>query len=139
MNHEDKYLKIPLNLTHESLDKISLRESISQFVGIIIGSRFGSFPFDPVFGCRIWEREYTHFSIESQAEFRGFLRNAISTYEKRLKNVSVNIIQAFVAPNRNKASLVAQVKGIFMEDGEERSFEEEYVFWQPRWQRGRQR
>lgn len=141
MNHEDKYLKVPLTLTHGSLEKVPLRESISQYVGIIIGSRFGAFPFNPEFGCKIWDSEFTYFSPQSLGEFNRYIRNAISEHEKRLEKeeLKVEIKQAFIEPYRNKASLIAKVEGTYKEDGKEQPFEEEYVFWQPRWHGGKKR
>ena len=139
MNSENRYLKVPLCFTQGYLDKIPLRESVSQFVGIIIGSRLNSFSYDPDFGCRIWESEYSYFSPGSESDFRTYLRNAISKNEKRLKDISVEIKQDFIEPYRNKSSLIAQIKGKYMENGVENSFEEDYVFWQPPWSEEKQR
>jgi len=130
MNQE--YLRVPLTLAKGSLSKISLRESIYQFVGLIVGSRMGSFPFDPTFGCHIWDAEYTYLSAKSRGDIRSNIREAISQYESRLRNVSVDVKKSIVDRKKNKACLVATVKGEFIEEGEKRSFSEDYFLWQPR-------
>lgn len=123
---------MPLTLVKGSLSKISLRESIYQFVALIIASRMGSLPFDPTFGCHIWDAEYTYLSAKSKGDIRSNIREAINSYEGRLRNVSVDVKKSLVDRRKNKACLVATVKGEFIEDGEKRSFSEDYFLWQPR-------
>lgn len=127
-----EYLHLPLSLVRGSLSKLSLRESIYQFIGLIIESRLGSFPFDPAFGCRIWDAEYTYLSPTGKGDIRSNIREAISSYERRLKDVSVNVKKSVVDRRRNRVCLVATVKGKFTENGEEISFSEDYFLWQPR-------
>lgn len=126
------YLQLPLSLVKDSLSKVSLRESIYRFVGLIISSRFGSFPFDPTFGCHIWDAEYTYLSAKSKGDIRSQIRQAVSLYETRLTDVSVDVKKSVADRKRNRVCLVATVKGKFTEDGEKQSFSEEYFLWQPR-------
>ncbi len=130
MNQE--YLRVPLTLAKGSLSKISLRESIYQFIALIIASRMGSLPFDPAFGCHIWDAEYTYLSAKDKGDIRSNIREAINSYEGRLRNVSVDVRKSIVDRRKNKACLVATVKGEFIEEGEKRSFSENYFLWQPR-------
>jgi predicted component of type VI protein secretion system len=127
-----EYLKLPLSLVKGSFSKISLRESIYQFIGLIIGSRMGSFPYDLAFGCHIWDGEYTYLTARSKGDIRSEIRQAISSYETRLADVSVDVKKSVVDPRKNRVCLVATVKGKFTEDGEKKSFSEDYFLWQPR-------
>ena len=126
------YLQLPFSLAGGSLAKVSLRDSIYQFVNLIIGSRAGSFPFEPTFGCHIWDAEYTYLTEKSKGDIRSQIRQALSAYEKRLKDVSVNVKKSRVDRKRRRICLVARVKGKFTEHGEEQTFDEEYSLWQPR-------
>lgn len=126
------YLKLPLSLVKGSLSKVSLRESIYQFVNLIIASRMGSFPFDPDFGCHIWEAEYTYLSAKSKGDIRSDIRQAISLYERRLSDVSVDVKRSIVDRKKNRVCLVATVKGKFIQEGRKQSFSEDYFLWQPR-------
>jgi phage baseplate assembly protein W len=126
------YLQLPLSLVKGSLVKVSLRESIYQVVGLIIASRMGSFPFDPAFGCHIWDAEYTYLLAKSKGDIRSQIRQAISLYETRLTDVSVDVKKSVADRKRNRVCLVATVKGKFTVDGEKQSFSEDYFLWQPR-------
>ena len=126
------YLKLPLSLVKGSLSKVSLRESIYQFIGLIIGSRMGSFPYDLAFGCHIWDAEYTYLTAKSKGDIRSEIRQAISFFERRLTDVSVEVKKSVADRRKNRVCLVATVKGKFTEDGEKKSFSEDYFLWQPR-------
>ncbi len=121
-----------MGLSKGSLTKVFMRESIYQFVGLIIGSRLGSFPYDLAFGCHIWDAEYTYLTARSKGDIRSEIRQAIDLYERRLRDVSVDVKKSIVDRRKNRVCLVAAVKGKFTEDGEEKSFSEDYFLWQPR-------
>jgi|GEM_PF-514254 len=126
------YLQLPFSLVGGSLAKVSLRDSIYQFVNLIVASRVGSVPFEPAFGCHIWDAEYTYLTEKSKGDIRSQIRHALTAYEKRLKDISVNVKKSSVDRKRKRICLVARVRGKFMERGEEQSFDEEYLLWQPR-------
>jgi phage baseplate assembly protein W len=129
---DQHYLQLPLSLTKGSLSKVSLRESIYQFVGLVINSRVGSFPYDPVFGCHIWDAEFTYLSEQSKGDIRSDIRQAISTYETRLTEVSVDVKKTVFDRKTKRTCLVATVKGKYLEEDEKKSFSEDYPLWEPR-------
>jgi phage baseplate assembly protein W len=126
------YLQLPLSLSKGSLSKVSPRESIYQFIGLIIATRMGSFPYDLDFGCRIWDAEYTYLSAKSKGDIRSDIRQAIALYERRLTNVSVEVKKSVLDRKRNRVCLVVTVKGKLTEDREKKSFSEDYFLWEPR-------
>ena len=90
-----------------------------------MSSRPGALPFDPIFGCDVWEKEFSDLYSANKAELRSSLRNSIDRYEKRLYNVSVTLVS--VTDNRREAlGMAVQVTGNYREDGEERKFEASY-------------
>ncbi len=119
------YLSLPFVLREGYLGRAGLQESITFSVGLILSSRPGALPFDPIFGCDVWEKEFSDLYSANKAELRSSLRNSIDRYEKRLYNVSVTLVS--VTDNRREAlGMAVQVTGNYREDGEERKFEASY-------------
>jgi len=119
------YLSLPFVLREGYLGRAGLQESITFSVGLILSSRPGALPFDPTFGCDVWEKEFSDLYSANKAELRSSLRNSIDKYEKRLYNVSVTLVS--VTDTRREAlGMAVQVTGNYREDGEERKFEASY-------------
>jgi phage baseplate assembly protein W len=121
-----EYLSLPFVLREGYLDRANMLDSLTYSVGLILCTRVGTMPFEPQYGCDIWDREYTDFATANKADIRGSLRNAIDTYEKRLYNVSVS----FTGLNdRSVHTLGVSVKvtGNYKDEGgDEQKFEATY-------------
>jgi phage baseplate assembly protein W len=120
-----EYLSLPFVLRDGYLSKTDLRQSITFSIGLILSTRPGALPFEPGYGCNIWEKEFTDLQSTSKADIRASLRNAIDLYEKRLYNVSVSFVSVENgAPHL--LGLTVKVTGNFRDGDDEESFEANY-------------
>jgi phage baseplate assembly protein W len=85
-----EYLSLPFVLREGYLARANLQESITYSIGLLLSTRVGAMPFNPDFGCEIWEKEYSDLYSVSKADVRAALRNAIDKFERRLYNVSIS-------------------------------------------------
>ncbi len=121
-----EYLSLPLVLKNGHFDRTSLRNSLAFSVGMILCTRHGMMPFEPDFGCDIWEKEFSDIMTANKADIRSNLRNALDRYEKRLYNVSVSLIN--ITDDTNLAiGMAVKVKGNYMENDQEQQFEESFT------------
>jgi len=121
-----EYLSLPFALDKGYLKKVDLYESISYSVGLILSTRIGSIPFEPGYGCDIWDREFSDLYSSNRGDVRASVRNAISKYEKRLHHVSVSM-EKVDTNSRRPLGLVIKVSGKYDEDGKEKKFEETFA------------
>ncbi|AIY14431.1 MULTISPECIES: GPW/gp25 family protein [Cellulophaga] len=92
----------------KELRKITLQESISQFISIIITTYFEEYVFDEGFGSEIWETDFDLLVNANvlKEQIKRSLTNQIETYEKRLGNTNLTInLQESVSENSNKVRL----------------------------------
>ncbi|UCD17292.1 MAG: GPW/gp25 family protein [Candidatus Zixiibacteriota bacterium] len=116
------YLSLPMVLREGHLRRASLHDSISYSVALILSTHVGRLPFQPDFGCGIWELEYSDLYTVNKSDVRASLRNAIDKYEKRLYDVSVS----FTSINDSSAhilGMVVKVSGLYRDGNEEKNFE----------------
>jgi len=111
------YYKVPFNFKNffeqKELKKITLQESISQYISIIITTAFKEYKHDHDFGSEIWETDFDLLTNVNRLKERikTSLSTKIKTLEKRLDNVNVNIvIGESVIPNTTKTRLKKQLK-----------------------------
>jgi len=111
------YYKVPFNFKNffeqKDLKKITLQESISQYISIIITTAFKEYKHDHDFGSEIWETDFDLLTNVNRLKERikTSLSTKIKTLEKRLDNVNVNIvIGESVIPNTTKTRLKKQLK-----------------------------
>jgi phage baseplate assembly protein W len=119
------YLSLPLALKKGYLNKTDLYESISHHIGLILSAREGILPFEPEFGCNIWEKEFSDIYTMSRADIRASIRNAIDKFEKRLYNVSVSISEVSTE-HSHALGLVIKVSGHYRDEDKEQKFEETF-------------
>ncbi len=92
----------------KELRKISLQDSISQFISIIITTYFEEYVFDDDFGSEIWETDFDLLVNANvlKERIKKSLTNQIETYEKRLGNVNLTInLQEKLSENSSKVRL----------------------------------
>ena len=107
------------------LKKTDLRESLMYSIGLILSTRAGVMPFDPDYGCSIWDREFSDILTTNKADIRSALRNAIDRYERRLYNVSVTFLNLDSKTSRT-LGISVKVSGYYKDGEEEKKFEATY-------------
>jgi hypothetical protein len=91
------YYNMPLSLgdvmRKKELGRVSLRESISAWLHLLLVSHFGEYKEDETFGCQIWEHDFEN--ITNSQKFREDLQKAIlksvSHHEPRLADVRMDL------------------------------------------------
>ncbi len=120
-----EYLSLPLVLREGYLPRTDLRESIIYSIGLLLSTRVGSMPFDPEYGCDLWDKEFSDLYTANKADIRASLRNAIGKFEKRLYNVSVSLVHSG-DQIKQALGMVVKVTGNYLDDNEEMKFEARY-------------
>jgi len=118
-----EYLSLPFSLRKGYLKKTGIQDSISSSIGLILSTRKGSLPFDPQYGCDLWEREYSDLFMVNRSDVQGSIRDAITKNEPRLYNVSVSLMDIQTGPT-HPLGIAIKVIGNFKEEKEEKRFEE---------------
>lgn len=96
---KQKYYKLPVRLEKlfegdiRQLERCSELESIDQHIELLLTTCPGEHRFDPKYGCRIWELDFERIvSTEQWKElFTGYVMQAISTYEKRISDITLSV------------------------------------------------
>jgi len=104
------------------LSKTDLRQSINCSIGLLLSTRQGALPFEPEFGCNIWDKEFSDIMTTNKADIRANLRNVIDKYEKRLYNVSVSFVNIEEGP-RQGLGMTVKVTGNYRDGDDEENFE----------------
>lgn len=118
-----EYLSLPLTLRKGRFKKTDLTNSISNSIGLILSTRQGSVPFDPEFGCELWNKEFSDFYTANRSDIQGSIRKAIGKYEKRLFNVSVTLQNVETAPG-HPLGIAVKVIGNYQDGDNRKRFEE---------------
>lgn len=101
------YLKIPIDLkaaVSGKLERCSYEESIAQQIMLLIVSRYGEVIGKESYGSVIWELEFSQLVKISDWEnkVQESLLQAITTYEQRLKEVTVNVVLSEIDDENKK-------------------------------------
>jgi phage baseplate assembly protein W len=77
----------------QDIDKQDVGGSISQYIELIIFTRYGEHRFKPDFGCEIWDLDFELIISESMWEekLRQSLLRSITQYEKRIYDVHIDV------------------------------------------------
>jgi phage baseplate assembly protein W len=119
-----EYLALPFVLREGYLNKATLEESLTYSIGLILSTRLGSMPFNPDYGCDIWDKEYSDLYTANKAEIRASLRNAIDKSERRLYNLSVSFVSVGESQGGIRVlGMAVKVTGNYREDSEEKKYE----------------
>lgn len=121
-----EYLSLPLILRDGYLLRTDLKESIIHSVGLLLSTRVATMPFNPEFGCDLWEKEYADLYTANKADIRASLRNAIDKFEKRLYNVSVSFV-SMSNSTPHALGMAVKVSGNYRDGDEEKKFEANYA------------
>jgi len=121
-----EHLSLPLVLSEGYLARAELKDSIRETIGLILSTRLGTIPFNPSFGCDLWEKEYADLYAANKSDIRASLRNAIDKFEKRLYNVTVSFVMSG-GSGQHPLGLTVKVSGNYMDNKEEAKFEASYA------------
>lgn len=105
------YLKIPIDLKSAvsgKLERCSYEESIAQQIMLLIVSRYGEVVGKENYGSVIWELEFSQLVKISDWEnkVQESLLQAITTYEERLKDISVSVALSEIDDENKKETHV---------------------------------
>ncbi|QCW99883.1 GPW/gp25 family protein [Aggregatimonas sangjinii] len=92
----------------KELKKLSLRDSISQFMSVIITTYFEEYSFDEGFGSEIWETDFDLLVNANvlKEQIKKSLSKQIVKYEKRLSHIDLNIeLMESLSSKTNKVRL----------------------------------
>lgn len=121
-----EYLTLPLVLRNGYFSKSDLHDSIADSIGLILSTRKGALPFDPEYGCALWDKEYSDLYTANRSEIQASVRQAISQFEQRIFNVTVSLIKV-ESGTRHSLGVAVRVTGNFKDDSEEKKFEEVFI------------
>lgn len=115
----------------QDLDKQDLGASISQYIELIIFTRYGEHRYNPEFGCEIWDMDFELIVSETiwEEKLRQSLLRSIKKFEKRIYDVDVEVtiseINKFY-PLRNvseiKKKVELEIRGKVSKTGEKYKF-----------------
>ncbi len=131
------YYQVPFNFSNffekKELTKLSLQESISQFISVIITTYFQEYTFDENFGSEIWETDFDLLTNPNvlKERIRNSLQEKIDVYENRLSNVKVQLylgedLSQKVEKVRLKKYLTIKVIGKVIKTDEQYTFSGNY-------------
>lgn len=81
--------------------KISIDQSIAQFIMLLVTTSFGECKFDETFGCNIWEIEYDFLLNENKLReyIITAIKDSIKQHEPRIASFDVKINLSDVKKN----------------------------------------
>ena len=125
----------PLNFSNigkgHDLETQDLGASISQYIELIIFTRYGEHRYNTEFGCEIWDMDFELIRSESiwEEKLRQSLITSIVNFEKRIYDVNVDVhiseINKFY-PLRNVSEIKKRVEIVIK--GKLNKTGETYVF-----------
>jgi phage baseplate assembly protein W len=89
------YLKIPLSYSERyssgTFEKVSVEDSIREFVDFIIKTKQGECLFDPDFGYEVWSNEFEPIQnlMQWQPKFREQIKELLEEHEPRITAIHV--------------------------------------------------
>ncbi|WP_130736593.1 GPW/gp25 family protein [Flavobacterium sp. J27] len=94
---KDLYYKIPFDYKKLSngndAAKVTIEESLAQFISVIISTIFGEYKYDDGFGTVIWETDFNLLANPNKLKdmIRESVHEKVNQYEKRLKVTEVTL------------------------------------------------
>ncbi len=106
------YYKAPFDFKRffekKELRRLSIQDSISQFISIIVTTYFEEYTYDDGFGSEIWETDFDLLVNANvlKERIKKSLTAQIEQYEKRLSKVDLNIeLMESLSEKTNKVRL----------------------------------
>ncbi|HXB07038.1 MAG TPA: GPW/gp25 family protein [Puia sp.] len=95
---QQEYYSLPLTLERvmnkQEHAKVSMQQSVSQHLHLLLTTAFGGFPANERFGCGIWEYDFDNVTSAHKMKewIRQSLLEVIALQEKRLTNIRVEVL-----------------------------------------------
>jgi phage baseplate assembly protein W len=124
---ENRFYRLPLNFdsvfehTDEYMKTCSEKESIDQFIEMLIMTCPGEHKFDKNFGSQIWDMDFVKMisRVNWEKDFTHYLIESVTRYEHRITDINVTatisevdvedpIYQSVTV--KNKASIIIKCK-----------------------------
>jgi phage baseplate assembly protein W len=98
---KELFYKIPFDFKKltigEDARKVTIEESLAQFIALIITTIFGEYKYDEEFGTVIWETDFNLLANPNQIKdlIKESVYEKVKKYEKRLTvtDVALNVVQ----------------------------------------------
>lgn len=87
---KDLYYKIPFDYKKlsngDDATKVTIEESLAQFISVVISTIFGEYKYDEEFGTIIWETDFNLLANPNRLKdlIKESVHEKVSKYEKRL-------------------------------------------------------
>ena len=131
------FYKIPFNYKKlvggEDVAKVTIEESLAQFISLVITTIFGEYKYDEEFGTIIWETDFNFLANPNQLkdEIKESVFEKVKKYEKRLTvtEVVLNVVQDTLSHEvkiRVKKRLDITVYGIIKQTNENYYYRSSY-------------
>ena len=94
---KDLFYKIPIDFKRlssgEDLRKVTIEESLAQYISLIITTIFGEYKYDDEFGTVIWETDFNLLANANQLKdmIKESVHEKVKKYEKRLVVTDVTV------------------------------------------------
>ena len=94
---KELFYKLPLDYTKlttgEDATKVTIEESLAQFISVIITTIFGEYKYDPEFGTVIWDTDFNLLANPNQLKdlIKESVHEKVNKNEKRLKVTEVTL------------------------------------------------
>ncbi len=119
----DFFYKIPFDFKKltvgQDARKVTIEESLAQFIALIISTIFGEYKYDLEFGTIIWETDFNLLANPTQLkdQIKESVHEKVKKYEKRLivTDVTLSVVEdtvSYVSKIRVKKRLDIVVYGI---------------------------
>ena len=135
MDLESRYLELPINFERlcsgNRLDELSYDYSIAQNIYTILITESGELTFDPDYGTKIWEYDFTisSFTSEWKDQVTKTIEESVERYVSQMENIRVDVVvldeqfsDSIKKSQRVKKKLVVTVKGELCTTKQERIF-----------------
>lgn len=94
---KELFYKIPFDFKKltmgEDSRKVTIEESLAQFIALIISTTFGEYKYDEDFGTIIWETDFNQLANPNQLkdQIKESVFEKVKNYEKRLTVTDVEL------------------------------------------------
>ena len=94
---KDLFYKIPIDFkrltTGEDIRKVTIEESLAQYISLIITTIFGEYKYDDEFGTVIWETDFNLLANANQLKdmIKESVHEKVKKYENRLTITDVTL------------------------------------------------
>lgn len=122
------YYALPLNLGQvirkKEQPRISLKDSISSWIHLLLVTRYGEFKHDDTFGCEIWEHDFENInnSQKFKEEIQKAILQSITAHEPRLSDIRLEVlieqVEVLMQNRRIKIRIGVKIRGIIRKTNE---------------------